>query len=87
LKFDDSVDAATQATLTSIVKEYWNCFIKTVAKRTVLEYEFGIDTGGENPVCCRKPSYGSNDPKFIMQKLSKLLSNIWIEPCEGTWVA
>ena len=67
LKFDDSVDASIRVTLTSIVKEYWDCFIKTGAKRTVLGYEFGIDTCGEKTVCCRKPSYGPNETKVIMQ--------------------
>ena len=85
LKFDDSVDAATRATLISIVKEYWDCFVKTGAKRTVLRYEFGIDTGGEKLVCYLKPLYGPNETKVIMQQVSQLLGNTKIEPCDGPW--
>ena len=85
LKFDESIDAATQATLTSITKDYWDCFIKTGAKRTIIGYDFGIDTGGENLVCCCKPAYGPHNTKVIMQQVFQLLINTWIESCEGSW--
>ena len=44
-----------------------------------------IDTGGAKPVCCRKPSYGPYESKVILTQVAQLLSNGWIEPCEGPW--
>ena len=53
LKFDESIDEATKQQIITIVKKYWDCFVKEGAKRPILSYEFGIDTGGAKPVCCR----------------------------------
>ena len=51
----------------------------------MLGYEVGIVTGGANPVCCLKPSYGSYETKIIVQQVAQLLCNEWIEQCEGPW--
>ena len=85
LKFDDSVDSDMRSKVTDIIKEYWDCFIKEGAKRPILGYEFGIDTGGAKPVCCRKPSYGPYESKIIMEQTAQLLENGWIERCGGPW--
>ena len=85
LKFDESIDEATKQQIITIVKKYWDCFVKEGAKRPILSYEFGIDTGGAKPVCCRKPSYGPYESKVIMEQISQLLSNNWITKCEGPW--
>ena len=58
LKFDGSLDLKTKNAVTKIVKDYWDYFATRGAKRTILGYEFGIDTAGAKPVCCRKPLYG-----------------------------
>ena len=63
IKFGSDVDSATKLAVTGIVKNYWDCFIKEGAKRTILGYEFGIDTTGAKAVCCRKPSYGHTNLK------------------------
>ena len=73
LQFGDSVDKITCAAITDMITEYWDWFIKEGAKRTVLEYKFGIDTGGSKPVCCRKPSYGPYKSKVIMEQITQLL--------------
>ena len=85
LSFDSTVDAETKIAVTDIIKDFWDCFIKEGAKRPILGYEFGIDTGGAKPVCCRKPSYGPYESKVILTQVAQLLSNGWIEPCEGPW--
>ena len=85
LCFDESVDENIRSEITNIVKEYWDCFVKVGAKRPILRYEFGIDTGGSKPVCCRKPSYGPYESRIIMEQISQLLHNRWIERCEGPW--
>ena len=59
LKFDISVDKETRAAVTSIITEFWDCFVKEGAKRTILGYKFGTDTGGSKPVCCQKILYSS----------------------------
>ena len=71
LRFDESVDADLKVQITDIIKEYWDCFVKA-AMRTILQYEFGIDTGVSKPVCCRKPSYGPYESRIIMEQNSQL---------------
>ena len=48
--FDDSIDDATKYSITSIIKKCWDSFALIGAKRTILVYEFGIDTGGARTV-------------------------------------
>ena len=50
LLFNDSVDVATRTPIKAIITKYWDCFVKEGAKRTILGYEFGINTGGSKPV-------------------------------------
>ena len=64
LKVDEAVDVITKNTIIDTVQNYWNCFIKKGAKRTILGYEFGINTSGAKLVCCRKPSYGLYESKI-----------------------
>ena len=78
LSFDDSVDAATRISITDIIHEFWDCFVKEGVKRPILGYEFSIDAGGAKPVCCRKPSYGPYKSKVIMAQIAQLMSNKWI---------
>ena len=73
------------ATINGIVKKYWDCFCKRGARRPILNYEFGIDTGTAKPVCCRKPRYGPYESKIILEHVEALLENDWIERCEGPW--
>ena len=55
LKFGSNVDSATRDAVTDIIKIYWDCFVKEGAKRTIIGYEFGIDTSGAKSVRFRKP--------------------------------
>ena len=87
LRMDESIDDATQSSIIKIIQQFWDCFIKIGAKRTILGYEFGIDTGGSKPVCCKKPSYGPYESKVIMEQVTQLLHNNWIKKCGGAWVA
>ena len=68
-----------------IVKKYWDCFCAKGACRTILDYEFAIDTGASKPVCCRRPTYGPHEKPIIMDQISSLLANDWIEECGGAW--
>ena len=75
LKFDKDISPRLKEAVTTVVKNYWDCFITAGAKRTILGYEFGIDTSGAKPVCCRKPSYGPYESKVILQQVHQLLMN------------
>ena len=69
----------------SLVKKYWDCFCKRGAKRTILEYEFGVDTGASQPVACRVKQYGPHESKIMMEQVEGLLANDWIEETKGAW--
>ena len=85
LRFDTTIDPLTRDSIVEIIKKYWDCFIKEGAQRPILGYEFGIDTGGAKPVCCKKPSYGLFESKVIMEQVGQLKSNKWIRRCGGPW--
>ena len=42
----------------SLIVKYWDCFCDEGAKRTILNYEFAIDTGASPPICCRNTMHG-----------------------------
>ena len=75
LKLSPSICDQSKQGVVAVIKKYWDCFVTVGAKRTILGYEFGIDTSGAKPVCCRKPSYGPYESKVIMSQLEDLLSN------------
>ena len=61
------IDAITQSCIIDIIKNIWEYFVKVGAKHTILGYEFGIDTGGARPVCCKKTFYVPYESKVIME--------------------
>jgi len=67
------------------IQKYWDSFCKRGARRTILDYEFSIDTGASKPVCCRRPTYGPHERPIILEQISSLLDNDWIEECGGAW--
>ena len=68
-----------------LVVKYWDCFCKRGAKRTILDYEFSIDTGASKAVYCCRPLYGLHEKLIIMEQINALLSNNWIEEYGGAW--
>ena len=68
-----------------MIKKYWDCFCKRGAQRTILEYEFSIDTGKSKPVCCRSRQYGPHESSIMMTQIKALLDNDWIEEIQGPW--
>ena len=85
LDFNNSIDTESRLAITNTIKEFWDCFAQEGAIRPILGYEFGIDTDGAKPVCCRKPSYGPYESIIIMEQVTQLKANGWIERCEGPW--
>jgi len=85
LRMGKNVDDATHDSIVTVIKKYWDSFCKEGAKRTIIAYEFGIDTGNAKPVCCRKPSYGPYKAEIIMKVVRQLINNLWISRCRGPW--
>ena len=67
------MDKETRAAVTSIITEFWDCFVKEGAKHTILGYEFEIDTHGFKLVCCQKPLYDPYESKVIMEQINQLV--------------
>ena len=85
IRIGASVTSPIQQRLLEIVKTYWDFFATKGARRTIIGYEFGIDTGSAKPACCPKPQYGYHESNIIMEQVTTLLKNLWIEECEGPW--
>ena len=81
----DHVDFATRGKIEMMVQQYWDVFYEAGVSKTVLGFEFAIDTGGSQPGCCRKPSYGPHESKIILEQQNVLLANGWIRKCYGPW--
>ena len=85
LKVGTNVDPTFRQRVKDVIIKYWDCFCKRGARRTILGYEFALDTGGAPPVCARAIQYGPHESKIIMTQIEDLLKNDWIEECEGPW--
>ena len=79
------VDSSLQDQIIDIIKNYWNWFCKDGAQQTIPGYELAIDTGDSKPICCNKSAYVPYKSKIIMDKVQKLLANVWIEKCHVPW--
>ena len=84
LKIGKLVPLTTTRAIRNLVIKYWDCFCAEVAKRTILDYEFTIDTGSSPLICCRNPTYGPHEEPIIMEQISSLLDNDWIVECGGS---
>lgn len=85
LKVGSSATPAQRKQIIAIIKKYWDCFCKRGARRTILGYEFGVDTGSSPPVSCKVRQYGPHESKIMMQQIEALLANDWIEETLGAW--
>ena len=56
--WDYDIQYTTKYGIISIIKELWNSFYKEGVQITIIGYDFSIDTGNENPVCCKNILYG-----------------------------
>ena len=75
LKIGSAATPYIRILLTNLIKKYWDNFALAGCKRTILGYEFGIDTGNAKPVCCKKPTYGFYESKIIMDQIRELIKN------------
>jgi hypothetical protein len=85
IRIGANVDFATRGKLETMVQKYWDVFYEAGVGKTVLGFEFAIDTGGSQPVCCRKPSYSPHESKIILEQQKVRLTNGWIRKCYRPW--
>ena len=79
------VSLHTTDKLRALIVKYWIFFYNAGTKRTILDYEFTVDTGDSPPVCCRKSSYGAHEKLILMAQIESLLDNGWVRECGGAW--
>ena len=84
LKMNRSAPADICELLLQICKVYWDCFASEGVSRTILGFEFSIDTGDHTPVCCKKPVYGPYETNVILEHLKTLLHNKWAKEIQGS---
>ena len=84
-RLGSTVDLETKGQLTMLIQRHWDAFYEAGVVHCVLGYEFTLDTGKSQPVCCPQPNYGPHESKIIMQQLDTLLHNDWIRTCGGPW--
>ena len=85
LKIGKIVPNTTTRAIRSLIVKYWDYLYAEGAKRTILDYEFAIDTGASPLIFCYKPMYGPREAPIIMDKIFSLLSNDWISECGKPW--
>ena len=73
--------------IAAIIREYWDVFDPSGALRTILGYEFSIDTGAHKPVCCKPPRYGPHESVVMRQLLDALEEKKVIEDDSGPYGA
>ena len=79
LNVGKNVSAAHKSAIIQLIITYWDCFCVVGARRTILDYEFAIDTGSSPPICCRRSKYGPHEKPIIMEQINSLLANDWVE--------
>ncbi len=71
----------------SIVQLYWDVFASEGLQNPIRGFQFSIDTGEREPVCCKPPRYGPHEARII-DKLSNQLDKMGItEDDFGPWRA
>ena len=85
LKIGKDASQEARDAIISVLKDHWDCFAKEGVRRTILGYQFSIDTGTSPPVCCKKPAYGPHESEIMMEQIRNLLLNTWIRRCKGAW--
>ena len=76
LKIGNTASTESIERLISIIKKYCDCFCKKGTRRTIIGYEFAIDTKASPPVCCKVPRYGPHKSKIIMDQIGDILKKI-----------
>ena len=70
-----------------VIREYWDVFAEEGLRNPILGFQFVVDTGEAQPVCCRIPRYGMHEAPVIRKICDGLKHNGIIEPDRGPWGA
>jgi hypothetical protein len=54
-----------RSTIRTIIEAFWDVFDPDGMQRPVRGFEFNIDTGQMQPICCREPTYGHHEKRVI----------------------
>ena len=54
LKINDNIPVEVKVLLLEICKQYWDCFASEGVSRTILSFEFSIDTGDHTPIWTKR---------------------------------
>ena len=71
----------------AIIHEFWDVFDPSGTLRTIRGYQFCIDTGAHNPVCCKPPRYGPHEATVMNKLLNELEEQKVIEDDTGPYGA
>jgi hypothetical protein len=85
IKIGDHVALASRGKIEIMIQKHWDVVCEAGVSKTVLGFEFAIDTGGSQPVCCRKPRHGPHESKIALEQQEVLLANGWIRKCCSPW--
>ena len=85
LKIGSDASPEIKAQIITIIKDNWDAFFEAGVRRPILGFQFCIDTGASEPVCCQQPSYGPHESKIIQQQINALKHDGLIRECTGPW--
>jgi hypothetical protein len=74
-----------KGTIRSIIEAFWDVFNPDGMQRPVRGFEFNIDTGRMQPICCKEPTYGHHETRVIKVLVEQLESKGIIEDDDGPW--
>ena len=80
-------DDRHRLTIKSIIEQYWDVFAEKGLKNPILGFQFVVDTGAAEPVCCRLPRYGMHESAVIKKLCNGLKHNGIVEEDRGPWGA
>ena len=64
-RISEHVETSMCQSVLSIIKFNWDSFCERGVLRSVLDFEFCIDSGDSFPICRRQPCYGFHEWKII----------------------
>ena len=73
--------------ITKLIKEFWEVFSQEGLQNPIIGYEFVVDMGAAEPVCCKPPRYGFNEAPVIKLICQGLKQNEMVEEDRGPWGA
>ena len=71
----------------AVILKYWDAFHKGNMSKHIRGYEFSIDIGTNQPVCCKQPRYGPHEAAVINELIEKLANQGLIEQDTGPYGA